>query len=76
MARNVNGRQQAWGDRDSRGEILATSVYLCSCSDGWRSVWIGASVYDRYGSSTTDPEDLEFTLAVADTVGVALEEFE
>ncbi|HYO25998.1 MAG TPA: sigma 54-interacting transcriptional regulator [Lacipirellulaceae bacterium] len=71
MARNVMDDSQL-GNRDSRGEILATSVICAPVRmDG---VLLGlVHLYSTDPERPTDPEDLEFTLAVADTVGVALE---
>ncbi len=71
MARNVMDDSNL-GNRDSRGEILATSV-ICAPVRLAGEVFGLVHLYTTDTSHTTDPEDLEFTLAVADTVGVALE---
>ena len=71
MARNVMDDSNL-GNRDSRGEILATSV-ICAPVRVSRDIFGLIHLYTTDVDNTTDPEDLEFTLAVADTVGVALE---
>ena len=71
MARNVMDDSNL-GNRDSRGEILATSV-ICAPVRVEGQVFGLVHLYTTDIEKTTDPEDLEFTLAVADTVGVALE---
>ncbi|RIK77786.1 MAG: sigma-54-dependent Fis family transcriptional regulator [Planctomycetota bacterium] len=71
MARNVMDDSQL-GNRDSRGEILATSV-ICAPVRLQDQILGLIHLYSTDPSRSTDPEDLEFTLAVADTVGVALE---
>ena len=71
MARNVMDDSNL-GNRDSRGEILATSV-ICAPVRLTGNVYGLVHLYTTDTDRTTDPEDLEFTLAVADTVGVALE---
>jgi Nif-specific regulatory protein len=71
MARNVLDDSQL-GNRDSRGEILATSV-ICAPVRLEGELLGLVHLYSTDPDRTTDPEDLEFTLAVADTVGVALE---
>ncbi|MCA9230201.1 MAG: sigma 54-interacting transcriptional regulator [Planctomycetales bacterium] len=71
MARNVLDDSNL-GNRDSRGEILATSV-ICAPIRLAGEVYGIVHLYTTETDRTTDPEDLEFTLAVADTVGVALE---
>lgn len=71
MARNVMDDSDL-GNRDSRGEILATSV-ICAPIRMAGSNFGLIHLYTTGADRTTDPEDLEFTLAVADTVGVALE---
>lgn len=71
MARNVMDDSNL-GNRDSRGEILATSVICAPIRlDGEISGLV--HLYTTDADINTDPEDLEFTLAVADTVGVAVE---
>jgi Nif-specific regulatory protein len=71
MARNVMDDSQL-GNRDSRGEILATSV-ICAPVRLEGELLGLVHLYSTDPDRSTDPEDLEFTLAVADTVGVALE---
>ncbi len=71
MARNVMDDSNL-GNRDSRGEILATSV-VCAPIRQAGEIFGLVHLYTTDTDRTTDPEDLEFTLAVADTVGVALE---
>ena len=71
MARNVMD-DSALGNRDSRGEILATSV-ICAPIRQAGEIFGLVHLYTTDPDRTTDPEDLEFTLAVADTLGVALE---
>jgi Nif-specific regulatory protein len=71
MARNVMDDSQL-GNRDSRGDILATSVICAPIRVEGRMLGL-VHLYTTDPERSTDPEDLEFTLAVADTVGVALE---
>jgi transcriptional regulator with GAF, ATPase, and Fis domain len=71
MARNVMDDSQL-GNRDSRGEILATSVISAPVRMEGELLGI-IHLYSTDPERPTEPEDLEFTLAVADTVGVALE---
>ena len=71
MARNVMG-DSALGNRDSQGEILATSV-ICAPIRRGRKMYGLIHLYSTSEELTPDPDDLEFTLAVADTVAVALE---
>lgn len=71
MARNVMDDSQL-GNRDSRGEILATSVICAPVRLNDELLGL-VHLYSTDPDKSTDPEDLEFTLAVADTVGVALE---
>ncbi len=71
MARNVMDDSNL-GNRDSRGEILATSVICAPVRMEGQNLGI-VHLYTTDVERTTDPEDLEFTLAVADTVGVAIE---
>ncbi len=71
MARNVMD-DSSLGNRDSRGEILATSV-ICAPVRLAGDIFGLVHLYTTDPDRTTDPEDLEFTLAVADTLGVALE---
>jgi len=70
LARNVMG-DSSLGSRDSKGEIDATSV-LCAPVRRGEDVLGLLHLYSTDSSRIPDPEDLEFTLAVADTVAVAL----
>lgn len=71
LARNVMD-DSALGTRDSQGEILATSV-ICAPIRSGSKVFGLLHLYSTDASIIPDPDDLEFTLAVADTVAVALE---
>jgi transcriptional regulator with GAF, ATPase, and Fis domain len=62
----------ALGNRDSQGEILATSV-ICAPIRRGRKMYGIIHLYSTKVELALDPDDLEFTLAVADTVSVALE---
>jgi len=70
LARNVRGDSSV-GSRDSRGEIPATSVICAPIRRGQEVMGI-IHLYSTDPARVPDPEDLEFTLAVADTVAVAL----
>jgi transcriptional regulator with GAF, ATPase, and Fis domain/pSer/pThr/pTyr-binding forkhead associated (FHA) protein len=71
LARNVID-DSTLGTRDSRGEILATSV-ICAPVRRGSQVFGLIHLYSTDRSVVPDPDDLEFTLAVADTVAVAVE---
>jgi Nif-specific regulatory protein len=71
LARNVMD-DSALGTRDSQGEILATSV-ICAPVRCGRQVFGLFHLYSTDPAVAPDPDDLEFTLAVADTVAVAVE---
>jgi transcriptional regulator with GAF, ATPase, and Fis domain len=71
MARNVMG-DSALGTRDSHGDILATSVICAPVRSGERVFGI-VHLYSSDPARVPDPDDLEFTLAVAETLAVALE---
>ncbi len=71
LARNVMDDSQL-GSRDSKGDILATSV-ICAPIRSEGKVLGVIHLYSTDSGKSTDPDDLEFTLAVADTVAVALE---
>jgi len=60
------------GGRDSHGEIHATSV-MCAPVRGSKQVMGLIHLYSTHADLVPDPDDLEFTLAVAETIGVALE---
>src|SRR5215207_7001252 len=71
LARNVMDDSQL-GSRDSKGEILATSVICAPIRRDGKVLGV-IHLYATDAGKPTDPDDLEFTLAVADTVAVALE---
>jgi transcriptional regulator with GAF, ATPase, and Fis domain len=71
LARNVMDDSQL-GSRDSKGEILATSVICAPIRRDGKVLGV-IHLYSTDVGKSTDPDDLEFTLAVADTVAVALE---
>jgi Nif-specific regulatory protein len=71
MARNIVDDSQL-GGRDSKDEILATSV-ICAPIRQQGNVIGVIHLYSTDADRVTDPDDLEFTLAVGDTVAVALE---
>jgi len=70
LARNVLGDTNL-GSRDSKGEFHATSV-ICAPIRRGRSMLGVIHLYSTREDRAPDPEDLEFTLAVADTLAVAL----
>jgi len=69
LARDVQN-DSALGLRDSEGKIYATSVICAPIRLGKR----GIGLVHLYSTTekVLDPDDLEFTLAVAETIGVAL----
>jgi transcriptional regulator with GAF, ATPase, and Fis domain len=71
LARNVMDDSQL-GSRDSKGDILATSVICAPIRRDGKVLGV-IHLYSTDTGKPTDPDDLEFTLAVADTVAVALE---
>jgi two-component system, NtrC family, response regulator HydG len=71
LARNVMG-DSTLGSRDSKGEIHATSV-ICAPVRRGQTVFGLMHLYSTNPNLVPDPDDLEFTLAVADTVAVALQ---
>ncbi len=71
LARNVMG-DSTLGSRDSKGEIHATSVICAPIRSGPKVTGL-IHLYSTNPDRIPDPDDLEFTLAVADTVAVALE---
>ncbi|MDX1964685.1 MAG: sigma 54-interacting transcriptional regulator [Pirellulales bacterium] len=71
LARNVMGDSHL-GTRDSQGEILALSVICAPIRRGERIMGL-IHLASTSPQRAPDPDDLEFTLAVAETVGVALE---
>jgi len=70
LARNVMDDSNI-GSRDSKGEIRATSVICAPIREGSETVGV-LHLYSISDESVLDPDDLEFTLAVADTVAVAI----
>jgi len=70
LARNV-GDDSTLGRRDSKGEIHATSV-ICAPIRKDRLVIGLIHLYSTDPDKPFDPDDLEFTLAVADNVALAL----
>jgi len=71
LARNVIG-DSTLTSRDSKGEIHALSVMCAPVRRGARIIGL-IHLYSTRPERIPDPDDLEFTLAVADTVGVALQ---
>ena len=71
LARNVMG-DSALSIRDSKGEIHATSVLCAPIRKNDRALGL-IHLYSTRPERMPDPDDLEFTLAVADTLAVALE---
>jgi Nif-specific regulatory protein len=70
LARNIEG-DSTLGSRDSKGEILATSVICAPIRQEKRIVGL-VHLYSTDGARMLDPDDLEFTLAVAENLGLAL----
>jgi Nif-specific regulatory protein len=70
LARNVLGDSSV-GSRDSKGEIPAVTVICAPIRHSRRMLGL-VHLYSTDPSRVPEPEDLEFTLAVADTVAVAL----
>ena len=71
LARNIMGDSTVTS-RDSKGEIHATSV-ICAPIRRGRTIFGLIHLYSTNPARSPDPDDLEFTLAVADTVAVALQ---
>lgn len=71
LARNVMG-DSTLGSRDSKGVVDATSVICAPIRRGQRLLGL-LHLYSTSDERVPDPDDLEFTLAVADTVAVALD---
>jgi transcriptional regulator with GAF, ATPase, and Fis domain/pSer/pThr/pTyr-binding forkhead associated (FHA) protein len=71
LARNVMG-DSSLGSRDSKGVVDATSVICAPIRRGKRILGL-LHLYSTNDERVPDPDDLEFTLAVADTVAVALD---
>lgn len=70
LARNVEGDSNL-GGRDSKGEIHSTSV-ICAPIRQDRKVVGLIHTYSTQSNRVADADDLEFTLAVADNVALAL----
>ncbi len=70
LARNVLGDSSV-GSRDSKGEIPAVSVICAPIRRGQQVLGL-IHLYSTDPQRVPDTEDLEFTLAVADSVAVAL----
>jgi transcriptional regulator with GAF, ATPase, and Fis domain len=70
LARNIEG-DSALGIRDSRGEIPSTSVICAPVRKAKRVVGL-VHLYCTDSEKTLDADDLEFTLAVAENVALAL----
>jgi Nif-specific regulatory protein len=71
LARNVMGDSRL-ASRDSHGDLHATSVICAPIRQGKRVLGL-VHLYSTNEDRVPDPDDLEYTLAVADTVAVALE---
>jgi transcriptional regulator with GAF, ATPase, and Fis domain len=71
LARNVMG-DSTLGSRDSKGVVDATSV-ICAPIRRGKLVLGLMHLYSTNDERVPDPDDLEFTLAVADTVAVAID---
>ncbi|MDA7977966.1 MAG: sigma 54-interacting transcriptional regulator [Pirellulales bacterium] len=71
LARNIMG-DSTIASRDSKGEIHATSV-VCAPIRRNGNVYGLIHLFSTDEQQALDPEDLDFTLAVADSVAVALE---
>ncbi|MDG2380363.1 MAG: sigma 54-interacting transcriptional regulator [Pirellulaceae bacterium] len=70
LARNVDG-DSTLGSRDSQGEIHATSVLCAPIRQDGKVVGL-VHLYSTNTEIVPDPDDLEFSLAVADNVALAL----
>ena len=70
LARDI-ADDSALGLRDSHGEILATSVICAPIRLNNRIIGL-LHHYSTQEMSLLDPDDLEFTLAVAETIGLAI----
>lgn len=71
LARNVMDDSQL-GARDSSGDILATSVICAPLRQDGKVLGI-LHLYSTDAARPLDPDDLEFSLAVADTVSMTLQ---
>ena len=70
LARNVEDDSML-GGRDSKGDIHATSIMCAPIRQDKRVVGL-IHLYSTSTDRVPDPDDLEFTLAVADNVALAL----
>ncbi len=73
LARNVMD-DSVLGTRDSKGEIHSTSVICAPIREGANRTIGLIHLYSTVDDRQPDPDDLEFTLAVADNVALAIEE--
>jgi Nif-specific regulatory protein len=71
LARNV-AEDSMLGTRDSKGEIHSTSVICAPIRQQENKVVGLIHLYSTVEERQPDPDDLEFTLAVADNVALAL----
>jgi Nif-specific regulatory protein len=71
LARNVLD-DSTLGSRDSKGEIHTTSVVCAPIRHAGQPLGL-VHLYSTDSQRAADPDDLEFALAVADTVAVAME---
>ena len=74
LARNVEG-DSTLGSRDSQGEIHATSVLCAPIRKDGRVVGL-VHLYSTLPELVPDPDDLEFSLAIAENVALALKTLE
>ncbi len=72
LARNVAGDSML-ATRDSQGEIHSTSVICAPIREGADRVIGLIHLYSTGDDRQPDPDDLEFTLAVADNVALAIQ---
>jgi Nif-specific regulatory protein len=70
LARNIES-DSTLGTRDSKGEIESTSVICAPIRQDSHAVGL-IHLYSTRADRTLDPDDLEFTLAVADNLALAL----
>ncbi|MCA9141654.1 MAG: sigma 54-interacting transcriptional regulator [Planctomycetaceae bacterium] len=74
LARNIEG-DSALSIRDSKGLFVASSVICAPIRQGKRVFGL-MHMYGTSAEKTLDADDLEFTLAVADNVALALKNLE
>ena len=75
LARNVLDDSML-GTRDSKGEIHSTSVICAPIREGNNRAIGLIHLYSTVDDRQPDPDDLEFTLAVADNVALAINNLE